>query len=129
MRHFRISQSGFTLLEVLVALAVLAIALAGLIKGMSGNAANTAYLRDRTFSQWVALNVVAEQQLSLEQSQATGSETMGGHEWYWEYVLKDTFDEEIKRLEVKVSADNKPGSEAVTKIVAFIPRSTAQVEQ
>ncbi len=54
---------GFTLLEVLVALAVLAIAMAALIKTGGENTRSAAYLRDKTLAQWVAMNVIAEQRL------------------------------------------------------------------
>lgn len=56
-------ERGFTLLEVLVALAILAIALGALIKAGSTNTANAVYLRDKTFAHWVALNTITEMQV------------------------------------------------------------------
>ena len=53
-------QRGFTLLEVLVALAVVAIALGAGIKAAGSNIDNAAYLRDRTLAHWVAMNKLAE---------------------------------------------------------------------
>jgi general secretion pathway protein I len=53
--------AGFTLLEVLVALAVLAIAMGAIINAATQSIASTAYLRDQTFASWVALNQVNEQ--------------------------------------------------------------------
>ena len=50
------TNDGFTLLEVLVALAILAISLAVLLKISAQNANNAAYLRDKTFAHWIALN-------------------------------------------------------------------------
>ncbi len=117
-------QSGFTLLEVLVALAVLAIALASLVKGISSNAANEAYLRDKTLAQWVAMNVVAEQQLAEkwpDKGKKRGSETMGGHEWFWRYEISDTFDDDVRRLDVKVLADDGEDA-ALSSVVAFLPK-------
>lgn len=116
--------AGFTLLEVLVALAIIAIALTALIKGLAMNAANTAYLRDRTFTQWVAMNVVAEERLKNDASaskQASGSERLGGHEWFWRYRLADTLDAGIKRMEVEVRAEEDGDAPVITRLVAFLP--------
>ncbi|HEX2238999.1 MAG TPA: type II secretion system minor pseudopilin GspI, partial [Gammaproteobacteria bacterium] len=54
---------GFTLLEVLVALAVIAIALASIIKVVGTGAANAGYLRDKTFAHWVAANRLVQMQI------------------------------------------------------------------
>ncbi len=125
MIRCRTAQKGFTLLEVLVALAVLAIALTSLLKGVFGNAANEAYLRDKTFAQWVAMNVVAEQQLAEkwpDKGKKQGSEAMGGHEWFWRYEIKETFDEDVRRLEVKVRASDDSDSSPLSSVVAFLPK-------
>ncbi|MFO7808537.1 type II secretion system minor pseudopilin GspI, partial [Guyparkeria sp.] len=56
----RRTSRGFTLLEVLVALVVLAVALGALIKAGSEHARNTAYLQERALAGWVAGNLVAD---------------------------------------------------------------------
>ena len=52
--------TGFTLLEVLVALAVLAIAMGAVIGATTQSVNTVGVLRDRTFATWVALNKVNE---------------------------------------------------------------------
>ncbi len=98
-------HAGFTLLEVLVALAVLALALGTLIKVGADNAKNAAYLRDKTFAHWVAVNRITELRLE-EQWPATGTRRgeseMGDREWHWEAEISDTFDKAIRRVEVAV---------------------------
>lgn len=121
----RYCHSGFTLLEVLIALAVLAVALASLVKGIGGNASNEAYLRDKTLAQWVAMNVVAEMQLEEKwpsKGKKQGSESMGGYEWFWRSEISDTFDEDVRRLEVKVRPDDNSDSTILASIVAFLPK-------
>ena len=48
---------GFTLIEVLVATAIIAIALGAIIHSASLGVANLTYLRDKTFAHWVAASL------------------------------------------------------------------------
>ncbi len=79
-------ERGFSLVEVLIALAVLALALSALI-GASGSAArNTAQLQEKTFAHWVAMNKMEEIRLSgifPELGIKEGKSTMVGREWRW----------------------------------------------
>ena len=115
---------GFTLLEVMVALVVLATALAAMIKGTAANAANAAYLRDKTLAHWVGMNVVAEQRLEGKWGEGVqrGEEDMGLHTWYWTSILSKTFDEDVRRLDVEVRGSDDREASALSKLVAFIPR-------
>ena len=82
----KFKSTGFTLLEVLVALAVAAIGLAAVIKVAGGNAYNAQYLQEKTFAQWVALNRLAELQLEGQlpaKESKEGSEELMGRRWFW----------------------------------------------
>ncbi len=116
---------GFTLLEVLVALAVLAFAMAALIKTGAENARSAAYLRDKTLGQWVAMNVIAEQRLEAAwpaTGTKHGSEEMALHEWFWELRVAETFDEDVRRLEVAVRATDDKQQGPLVTLVAFLSR-------
>jgi len=118
-------SKGFTLLEVMVALAVLAIALAALIKGVSDNAANAAHLRDKSLAQWVGMNVVTEQRLATDWGDTgvrRGEEEMGNHSWYWSASLGETFDADVRRLDVEVRGSAEQGSAPLVRLVAFVAR-------
>lgn len=100
--------AGFTLLEVLVALAVLAMALGALVRAGSEQAAALDHLRDRAFAEWVAANRLAELRLENgwpETGTRSGTTRMGGWEWHWRLSVSDTQDAEIRRMEVEVRAD------------------------
>ncbi len=88
-----------------MALAVLALALGTLIKVGGDNANNAAYLRDKTFAHWVAMNQVSELRLE-EQWPATGirrgDSEMGGREWHWQAEISKTSNKAIRRVEVSV---------------------------
>ena len=125
--HGKTRRAGFSLVEVLVALTVLAIALAAITKTASNNAGNTAYLRDKTFADWVAMNKVTEL-YALNQwpsiGESTGDSPMGGHEWAWTMKVSDTPDEDIRRVEVEVRRDEDDANAIVIR-VAFLPRPRA----
>lgn len=98
---------GFTLIEVMVALAVLAIALSAVTKGVSQNSANLAYLRDRTLAHWVAMNKIAEMQVRRDwpgPGNLQGASEMAGREWRWTVTVKETPDADVRLLQVDVSA-------------------------
>ena len=119
---------GFTLLEVLVALAVLAIAMAALIKGAGDNARSAAYLRDKTLAQWVGMNVIAEQRLATgwpAPGIKRGREEMARHEWFWELKVSETFDVDVRRLDVAVRSSDDKDASPQGNLVAFLPRPPA----
>ena len=75
---------GFTLVEVMVALAVVAVALPALLLTLSQQLDGLRYLEDRTHAQWVAANRLAELRLvvgakgSLQTGRMSGTEEMAG---------------------------------------------------
>ena len=62
-------NDGFTLVEVVVAVAVIAIGLAATIKTVSSSIRNTALLNERIIANWVAQNAMAAHQLNLNHDQ------------------------------------------------------------
>ena len=97
---------GFTLLEVLVALAVLAIAMAALLRVASTSTSTFAELRNRTLAGWVAENAVARLRLQARWpsvgSQLQGHQRMAGHDWHWTITVAGTPDHDLRRLAVAV---------------------------
>jgi len=115
-------KQGFTLLEVLVALAILAIALAAVIKATTENAENARYLRDKTLAHWVAMNVLTEIQVRQEWpavGKKDGTKMMAEREWFWIVKISKTLDEELRRLDVQVFY-NRKDEEPVTLLVGFV---------
>ena len=103
----RPDSTGFSLLEVLVALAVLALAMAALIRttGMQSNALE--HVRQRVYAQWVAANVIAEARLSgtaTDEVTRRGEMTMGKTRWQWQMTTLTTQVPGVIRLDVRVGA-------------------------
>ena len=105
---------AFTLVEVMVALAVVSVAVPALLLTLSQQLDGTRYLQDRIQAQWVAANRLAELRLvaaakgTLQTGLITGSEEMAGRVWYWWSKGEATQVPEFFRYEVTVS-DSEDG--------------------
>ena len=76
---------GFTLLEILIALAILAILMTGLLKIASDNTRNLWHIENKTIAAIIAANHAAQLRLAQEKpEQDDGWETQAGRRWYWQ---------------------------------------------
>ena len=120
-------DAGFTLIEILVALAVIAIAVAAVVAAVSGNVSNAAYLQDRTLAHWVAMNKVAEVQVSKDWPGAgtqSGETLMASQQWSWQLKISTTDGPDVRRIDVDVFADQNQ-KQALSSIVAYLGRPPA----
>ena len=120
---FRYTQ-GFTLLEVLIALAVLALSMGAVIKATSDYTGNQSYLRDRTLAMWVARNVLVRFQIEgewLSVGERKGTEEMGNQEWRWMTRISQTEEAELRRLDVEVyPVDSDDDENPVSVLSGFL---------
>jgi general secretion pathway protein I len=99
-------ERGFTLVEVLVALAIVALSLAAIAASMSQmlDAANS--LRDRTYASWIGQNKIAEMRLANvlpEVNSTSGEVDFADATWDWRAVVSETGIENFMRIDVSVS--------------------------
>lgn len=119
------SQHGFTLLEVLVALAVIAFALGAVIKATGSATENVDYLQDKTFAHWVGLNAIAELRLKEawpNTGTRKGKADMAERTWYWEATINDTPDPDMRRMDLHVALDEARNAPRLTTLSAFFAR-------
>jgi general secretion pathway protein I len=122
-RGARLAAAGFTLLEVLVALGVLALTMGAVIKAVGGYTGNQAYLRDRTLAVWAARNVLAEQQLENAwpgTGEFKGNTDMGKREWRWLVRVTQTEEAELRRLDVEVQAIDSDAEQPLAVLSGFL---------
>ncbi len=97
--------AGFTLIEVLVAIAILAVALAAGIGLVSQSINTSAGLRDRTLALWVAQDRLREHQLLRDwpsPDTRSGTSTLGGRDWSWREQVIATAMPKMRRIEIEV---------------------------
>lgn len=101
MRCF--AQQGLTLIEVLVALVVIGVAMAAVIKTVDTGIVNVAYMEERSFAHWLALNRDSELQLDSANVGNNWQETrMAGRTWHVHTTIEATDDPVILRALIEV---------------------------
>jgi general secretion pathway protein I len=99
---------GFTLVEVLVAIAIVALGMSAVLGALSSSANTVSYMKDRTLAEWVALNQVANTRLQIQQQQlpqvgnTTGEIDLAGRSWHWRQEVTQSQVQGIERIDVKV---------------------------
>ena len=108
---------GFTLIELVVALAVLAIGMTAVLHAASQAGHAGAFLKQRTVAHWVASNQAAELSINREWPDPgviTGTETMAEQTWRWEAEVQGTVVPELRLVTIRVTLDDEEMASLVT---------------
>lgn len=104
-------NKGFTLLEVLVALSICAMAGIAAMQATGEHINHLSMLEEQTYASWVAENVLVVQRSKGKDWQAKngkrGSEVMGGAEWFWKQEITATADKSFVKVTINVFSDEK----------------------
>lgn len=117
----RVRPAGFTLIEVLVALAVVAIALGALAHAGARALDRQAELEQTTLATWVADNLIGEIRLGgrLQPGIATGETTYSDRRWRWRSEIQAAPGGELWRIDIDVM---RPDGTRVAAHTGFAPR-------
>ncbi len=123
-KGIRSRQQGFTLLEVMVALAILSVASAGLITATGGYLKQSQKVEEKVIAAWVADNWLNELRLAEttpDSDEVKAEANMAGREWLLSAQVIDTASEHLKRLEIKVRrADDGDKGAVLSQLTAFL---------
>jgi general secretion pathway protein I len=100
------SERGFTLVEVMVSLAIVALALTAMAASMNQMIDTATTMRDRTYASWIAQNKIAEFRLAAampEVRTTSGELDYGNSSWVWRATVSETGIENFRRIDVSVS--------------------------
>ncbi len=96
---------GFTLIEVMVALAIAALALSAVTAAISQMVDAATTIQQRTYASWIAQNKIAEMRLENivpDVSTSSGEVRYAGTDWEWRSTISETGVENLFRLEVEI---------------------------
>jgi general secretion pathway protein I len=119
-------RRGFTLIEVLVALAVLAIALGAAFRGASQATDGQALLKQRTLALWIAQNRLASEQLdaaSIALGRREGVAQQAGTAFVWRETIATTPNPSLLRIDVSVGDAGNP-EYALAQLTGYLSRAT-----
>lgn len=116
-------QRGFTLVEVVVALAIVAIGMMAVFKTIGDTVHNVTDLRDRTFATWIADNRITEVRISGEMpsvEETAGEVEFAGRRWHWVAKVSQTQVQGLRRIDVSVRRDEDPESASLVALAGFV---------
>lgn len=116
------SHRGFTLIEVLAALVIVALGMLGVIEAVTQTARNGTYLREKTLAHWIAMNLVTERRLlgSPPQVGVTSDELeYAGQRWRYTVKVTQTQVESLRRMDVSVRPADAPEDSSLATVAGF----------
>ena len=115
-------RRGFTLVEILVALAIVAVALAAGMRALAQSTQTASTLKARTLALWVAQNRLAAAQIANPWpaiGNDAGDAEQAGARFQWKATVGTTPNPAFRRIEIVVSEPDAPDY-ALARIVGFL---------
>lgn len=119
----RAHDHGFTILEALVALVIIAVSLGAVVVTVGSVARNETRMQTKTFARWVAMNQL--EKLQIEHAwpaigTTVGTDKMARQKWKWSQKTQATSDEDVRRVEVSVWLQGAEKIDAKVMMIGFI---------
>jgi general secretion pathway protein I len=117
------ASRGFTLVEVVVALAIVAIGMLAVFKTIGDTISNVSTLRDRSFAAWIADNQITELRLSGQMpsvDETAGDLEYAGRRWYWVAKVSQTPVDGLRRIDVSVRREGDAEDSSLVSLAGFI---------
>lgn len=122
--YYRKLEKGFTLIEVMLAMAVFSIAGIAILGTADTNARNLGYLESKIMASWVASNQLVE--ITLDdtwppKNNKKGKVELAGLEWFWQQKVIKTTDKDMRAIVLEVRLDEKDPS-ALTSLMTYVSK-------
>lgn len=118
----RQSHRGFTLIEVLAALVIVALGMIAAIQAVTQSARNGVYLRDKTLAHWIGMNVLTERRLQSappDVAESTGRVEFAGEQWQWSMKVTQTQVTSLRRMDISVRRAEAPEESSLAIVSGF----------
>ncbi|HET9695102.1 MAG TPA: type II secretion system minor pseudopilin GspI [Steroidobacteraceae bacterium] len=113
---------GFTLIEVLAALVIVALGMLGAITAVNQSVRNGTYLREKTLAHWVAMNVITERRLQTsapDVAETSGEVEFANERWRWTLRVTQTEVRSLRRMDVSVRLASAPDTSSLASLSGF----------
>ncbi|WP_409553361.1 type II secretion system minor pseudopilin GspI [Aliiglaciecola sp. M165] len=117
-------SSGFTLLEVMLALLIFALTGTAIMKAATDHLNGVSQIEDITFATWVANNRLTQLNIYTTwppKDNEKGSEVMAGRTWYWQQKILKTPDEDLLGIEISVGTE-EDYERTVTSVTSYLAK-------
>lgn len=115
-------ERGFTLIEVLAALVIVALGMIAAIQAVTQSARNGVYLRDKTLAHWIGMNVLTERRLQPsppDVAESTGRVEYAGQLWQWSMKVTQTQVSSLRRMDIRVRRADAPEETSLASVSGF----------
>jgi general secretion pathway protein I len=115
-------QRGFTLIEVLAALVIVALGMIAAIQAVTQSARNGTYLRDKTLAHWIGMNVLTERRLQSsvpDIGESTDRVEFADQQWQWSMTVTQTQVASLRRIDIAVRRAESPESTPLANVSGF----------
>jgi general secretion pathway protein I len=122
MKRISKENQGFTILEVLIAMAILAVAGVAVTRASSQNLNSLIILKQVTYGSWVAENRLVELQLEDKWPPANnkkGKVEMAGAQWYWQQKVEKVADKSMRKVTILVR-EQEDDKEPIYQLSTFL---------
>lgn len=120
---------GFTLLEVLVALAIFAITAAAMMNSIASSLNAQSHMERKVLAHWMAQNIMAETRFLPQWPSvglSNGDVEMTGHIWYWQRKVEETADPKLRRIEIEIRAE-QDDEDPLVRLAGFVSERPAEL--
>lgn len=121
------TAKGFTLVEVMVALAVLAIALPALLFSINEQVSGLSLLREKSQAHWIAMDRMTQLRVQnhylqfLPKTRRRGDTDALGRTWYWTEVPEKTGNDQLVQITISVKNNDTDDSPVLASVSNYFP--------
>jgi general secretion pathway protein I len=122
-------SKGFTLIEVMLAMAIFAIAGIALLSAADNNFRNLSHLENKILANWIASNQLVEISLDPKwppKNNKKGTVEMASRDWFWTQKVIKTGDKNMRSvvIEIRLLEDEKL---ALTSVMTYVSKNPKKV--
>ena len=126
--HVKNRESGFALMEVLVAIAIIGVAMPALLYSVTQRIDGTAYMRSRMIASWIASNELSKAHLrtmnmnksEIRIGEYLGDVEMAGTRWSWSTQTEPTDEAYQYRVQIKVWPEDDVDRNSLSNMTTYL---------